>query len=110
MKLKMEMEMEMEMKVGQITNVLLPKYARQRFVCSCTVLWDVCSMIWVASLELALLLSLSKINLPDDIKYMCPDRPVSVLDEARFGVFPCRNSYMLVIFPTAAVCSFFYAI
>lgn len=102
--------MKMEMKVGQITNVLLPKYARQRFICSCTVLWDVCSMIWVASLELALLPSLPKINLPDHIKYMCPDRPMSVLDEARFGVFPCRNSYMLVIFPAAAVCSFFYAI
>lgn len=50
-------------------------------VCSYVLVRDVCFMSWVASLELALLPSLSNNKISDHIKYVGPDPLMSLRDE-----------------------------
>ena len=54
---------------------------RDILLCSSRVVWDVCFLTWVASLELASLPSLSH---NDHIEYVGPDHPMSLLEEPRF--------------------------
>lgn len=65
---------------------------------------------WPGSLAWALHCSPAYRMIIVHIKYVGPERPISLLDEARRGDFRFFNGFMLCIFPAAAVCSFMNAI